>query len=101
MFWLDLETACFPPDHFSRYLSRAEDAWHCADGLRRAAGLASSDPMCRYPKQHGPGWLEEPAAGDSMHPAELRQHLPTKDGVDTSNSPPDANKCLAPGSFLC
>lgn len=35
-----------------------------------------------------------------MHPAELRQDVPTKVGVDTSNAVPDPNRCLAPGSVL-
>lgn len=36
--------------------------------------------------------------GDSLHPAEFKQHSPLKDEADTSSALPDHNKSLAPGS---
>jgi len=88
-------------NEFSSYLPTPEDTWRCADGLWHAAGLAGSDPTRWYLQRHARGWLEEPAAGASMHPAELRRHLPKKDGIGTSNALPDPSGCLAPGSALC
>lgn len=70
--------------------------WHCAGGSSHAEGLAGSDHTL-VPQHRGVGsWKSR--GRRFLHPAELEQHPPLMNEVDTSSALPDHNRSLAPGS---
>lgn len=96
-----LKTPSFPPGsavHFSNTCPQLKMVALCR-GFGHAQGLAGSDHALVSPAQ-GVWVAGQARTGTSLHPAELKQHPPLKEEVDTSSALLDHNRCLAPGFVL-